>query len=114
MCELHPTELSWLPRMRINLPRHDLLGEKRLTNVSEEKGLKHLFLWAFVRFSLHRNTGCICKAHQSLSISNDQAIHNIQRTRRTILSQGQRDRVIKGHKTLGNKLILFLKPKQPT
>ena len=27
--ELHPAELSQPPQMRINLPRHDLLGEER-------------------------------------------------------------------------------------
>ena len=44
MWELYPAEPSLLLQMRVNLPRHDLLGEKRLTNLSEEKGLKHLFL----------------------------------------------------------------------
>ena len=66
--------------MRINLPRHDLLGEERLTNLSEEKCLEHLFPWVFIGFSLHRNRGHIPKAHQSLSGSNDQGIDNIQRT----------------------------------
>ena len=42
--ELYPTEPSWPPRMRINLPRHDLLGEERLTSLSEEKGLETLLL----------------------------------------------------------------------
>ena len=49
------TELPWLPWMRISLPRHDLLGEKRLTNLSEEKGLKPLSQWAFIEFNLHRD-----------------------------------------------------------
>ena len=26
--ELHAAELSWPPRMRISIPRHDLLGEE--------------------------------------------------------------------------------------
>ena len=40
--------------MRISLPRHDLLGEERLTSLSEEKGLEPLFQRAFIKFSLHR------------------------------------------------------------
>ena len=50
-----PTELPWPPWMRISLPRHDLLGEERLTNLSEEKGVKPLSQWAFIEFSLHRD-----------------------------------------------------------
>ena len=41
--------------MRISLPRHDLLGEERLTSLSEEKGVKPLSQWAFIDFSLHRD-----------------------------------------------------------
>ena len=67
---------------------YDLLREKKLTNLSEENGLEHLFPWAFTGFSLHRNTGCICKAHQSLSGSNDQGIDNIQRTIRAYSESG--------------------------
>ena len=66
----------------MRLPRQDLLGEKRLAHLSEEKGFKHLFPWAFIGVSLHMNTGLIRKAHQSLSGSNDQGIDDIQRTRR--------------------------------
>ena len=65
------------------------LGERRLTSLSEEKGLKPLSQWAFIWFSLYRSTGHIHKAHQSLSGSNDQTIDNIQRTMRAILTQGQ-------------------------
>ena len=54
--EFWPAELSWPPRLRINLSRHDLLGEERLANLSEEKGLKPLSQWAFIEFSLHRYT----------------------------------------------------------
>ena len=57
--ELCPAELPWLSQMRICLSRHNLLGEERLTGLSEEKGLEHLSLWAFIEFSLHRNTGRI-------------------------------------------------------
>ena len=85
--ELYPTEPSWPPRMRINLPRHDLLGEERLTNLSE-KDLKPLSQWAFIGFSLHKNTECIHKPHQSLSGSNDQTIDNIQRTMRAYSESG--------------------------
>ena len=41
--------------MRISLLRHDLLGEERLTSLSEEKGVKPLSQWAFIDFSLHRD-----------------------------------------------------------
>ena len=37
---------------------------------------------------LHRNTGCIPNAHQSLSGSNDQTIENIQRTLRAYFESG--------------------------
>ena len=74
--------------MTISLPKHNLLGEKRLTNLSEEKGLKPLSQWAFIGFSFHRNIGYIYKAHQSLSGSNDQGINNIQRTIRAYSVSG--------------------------
>ena len=65
--------------MRINLPRHDLLGEERWP-ISKEKGQEPVPQWAFIGFNLHRNTGHICKAHQSLSGRNDQIRDNSQRT----------------------------------
>ena len=51
-----------------------------MANLSKEKGLEPVPQWAFIGFNLHRNTGHIHKAHQSLSGSNDQTIDNIQRT----------------------------------
>ena len=48
--------LPWAAQMRISLPRHDLLGEERLTNLSEEKGFDPVPQWAFIGFSFHRNT----------------------------------------------------------
>ena len=42
------------------------------------------FYWAY----LHRNTGCIRKAHQSLSGSKNQIIDNIQRTMRAYFESG--------------------------
>ena len=80
--------------MRISLPRHDLLsawGGGEGASLSEEKGFKPLSQWTFIGFSLHRNTGCIHKAHQSLSGSNDQTIDNIQRTMRAY-SESESDR----------------------
>ena len=50
-----------------------------MTNLSKEKGQEPFPQWAFIGFSLHRNTG---KAHQSLSGSKDQTVGNIQRTTR--------------------------------
>ena len=44
--------------------------------------------WAFIGFNLHRNTGHIHKAHQSLSGSNAQTTDNTQRTMRAYLESG--------------------------
>ena len=68
-----------LPQMRINRPRHDLFGEEKWP-ISKEKGQEPFPQWAFIEFILHRNTGCICKAHQSLLGRSDQILDNIQRT----------------------------------
>ena len=51
----------------------------------KEKGQEPFPQWAFIGFSLHRNTG---KAHQSLSDSKDQIIDNIQRTTRAYSESG--------------------------
>ena len=42
-----------------------------MDNLSKEKGLEPIPQWAFIGFNLHRNTGHLHKAHQSLSGSND-------------------------------------------
>ena len=59
-----------------------------MADLPKEKGQKPFPQWAFIGFNLHRNTGCICKAHQSLSGSNDQTIDNIQRTMVAYLESG--------------------------
>ena len=59
-----------------------------MANLSEVKNLEPISQWSFIVFSLHRNTGCIFKAHQSLSGSNDQGIDNIQRTIRAYSESG--------------------------
>ena len=51
-----------------------------MADLSKEKDQKPFPQWAFTGFNLHRNTGHIHKAHQSLSGRNDQIIYNIQRT----------------------------------
>ena len=56
-----------------------------MADLSKEKGQEPVPQWAFIGFSLHRNTG---KAHQSLSGSNDQTIDNIQRTIRAYSESG--------------------------
>ena len=56
-----------------------------MASLSKEKGPERVPQWAFIGFSLHRNTG---KVHQSLSDSNDQTIDNTQRTMRTYLESG--------------------------
>ena len=76
-----------------------------MADLSKEKGQEPFPQWAFMGFDLHRNAG---KAHQSLSGRNDQTIDNIQRTLRAYLEQDQ----LKGHKTLGNKLIPCIDPYQ--
>ena len=91
--ELLLTEPSQLLQMRISLPRRDLLGEKRLANLSEDKDLKPISQWAFIRFNLPRNTGC--KVHQLLSGSNDQGIDNTGRTIRVSESGSDSQRAIK-------------------
>ena len=50
-----------------------------MADLSREKGPEPFPPWAFIRFISHRNTD---KAHQSLSGSKGQTIHNLQRTLR--------------------------------
>ena len=59
-----------------------------MANLSKEEGQEPVPQWAFIGFNLHRNTGHIHKAHQSLSGSNDQTIDNIQRTLRAYSESG--------------------------
>ena len=56
-----------------------------MADLSKEKGQEPFPQWAFIGFSLHRNTG---KAHQSLSGSKDQIIDNKQRTLRAYSESG--------------------------
>ena len=56
-----------------------------MAHLSKEKSQEPFPQWAFIGFSLHRNTG---KAHQSLSGSKDQTIDNIQRTRKAYSESG--------------------------
>ena len=56
-----------------------------MASLSKEKGPERVPQWAFIGFSLHRNTG---KVHQSLSGSKDQTIDNIQRTLRAYSESG--------------------------
>ena len=50
-----------------------------MADLSKEKDREPDPQWAFTGFNLHRNTGRIWKAHQSLAGTNNQ-IDNIQRT----------------------------------
>ena len=59
-----------------------------MANLSKEKDQEPVPQWAFIGFNLHRNTGHIGKACQSLSDSKDQTIDNIQRTLRAYLESG--------------------------
>ena len=56
-----------------------------MADLSKEKGQEPFPQWAFIGFSLHRNTG---KAHQSLSGSKDQIIGNKERTLRAYSESG--------------------------
>ena len=56
-----------------------------MADLSKEKSQEPFPEWAFIGFSLHRNTG---QAHQSLSGSKDQKIDNIQRTMRAYSESG--------------------------
>ena len=58
----------------------------KVADLSKEKGQEPFPQWAFIGFSLPRNTG---KAHQLLSGSKDQTIDNKQKLWGLILSQGQ-------------------------
>ena len=82
---LRPPQLL---RMKMSLPRHDLLGEERLLISQRRKGQEPFSQWAFIGLNLHRNIGHICKTHQSLSDSKDQTIDNIQRTLRAYFESG--------------------------
>ena len=59
-----------------------------MADLSKEKGLEPVPLWAFIGFNLRRNTGRIHKAHQSLSGRNDQTIDDLQRTLRAYSEPG--------------------------
>ena len=59
-----------------------------MADLSKEKDQEPFPQWAFIGFNLHKNTGCIHKAQQSLSGSNDQTIDNIQRTMRAYSESG--------------------------
>ena len=50
-----------------------------MADLSKEKGQEPFPQWAFIGFNLHRNTGCICKAHQSLLGRSDQILDNIKK-----------------------------------
>ena len=51
-----------------------------MADLSKVKDQEPVPQWAVIGFNWLRNTGHICKAHQSLSGRNDQIIDNIQRT----------------------------------
>ena len=56
-----------------------------MANLSKEKGQEPFPPWAFIKFTLHRDTG---KAHQSLSGSKGQTIDSIQRNLRAYSELG--------------------------
>ena len=56
--------------------------------LSQEESSPTLALTGLYWLNLHRNTEHVCKAHQSLSGTNDQIIDNIQRTLRAYFESG--------------------------
>ena len=68
------TEIQWRKR-----------DDMATLSVKERAGPCPLPGQAFIGFNLHRNTGLLSKAHQSLSGRNDQTIDNTQRTMRAYL-----------------------------
>ena len=80
----------------------------KVADLLQEKGQETVPQWAFIGFNLHRNTGHIGKAHQSLSGSKDQTIDNIQRTLRAYSESGSDG--YRSIKLWGKKLILCLDP----
>ena len=56
--------------------------------LSQEESSPTLALTGLYWLNLHRNTGRIWKAHQSLSVRKDQIIDNIQRTLRAYSESG--------------------------
>ena len=59
-----------------------------MADLSKEEDKEPVPQWAFIGFNLHRNTGGLCKAHQSLSGRNDQTVDNTQRTMRAYSESG--------------------------
>ena len=59
-----------------------------MADLSKEKGQEPVFQWSVIGLNLHRNTGYIRKAHQSLSGRDDQIIDNIQRPLRAYSESG--------------------------
>ena len=66
---------------------------RKVADLSKETGQDIVPPRAFIAFNLHKNTGHILKAHQSLSGRNDQTIDNIQRILRAYSESGQ---IVKG------------------
>ena len=79
-----------------------------MANLSKEKGQEPVSQWTFSGFNLHRNTGSIWKAHQSLSGCNNQTLDNIHKTIRAYLDS--RSDSLRAIKLWVNKLLLYLDP----
>ena len=80
----------------------------KVANLSKEKDQEPVPQRVSIGLNLLRNTGCVGKAHQSLSGRNDQIIGNIQRTMRAYLESGSDGE--RSIKLWENKLISGLDP----
>ena len=74
-----------------------------MASLSKERGQEPVAQMGFYWIYLHNNTGCIHKAHQSLSGSNKQTIDNIQRIMRAYSESGSDSQ--RAIKLWGNRLI---------
>ena len=73
-------EALWLRQDKFTRTTEFCGGKETAWSVSQGESTLTLALIGFYWLNLHRNTGCVQKAHQSLSVRNDQTIDNIQRT----------------------------------
>ena len=78
----------WLRQDKFTQTTESCGGKGTARPLSQEKSALKFALTGFYWLNLHRNTGCIWKAHRSLSGRNDQIIDNIQITLRAYSESG--------------------------
>ena len=78
----------WLRQDKFTQTTESYGGKRTEWPLSQEESVPTLALTGFYWLNLHRNTGHIYKAHQSLSGRNDQILDNIQRILRVYSESG--------------------------